>query len=110
MRKILAAAIATTMIAAASVAATTAPANAGNFSVHIGGWSHGGWGPGWHPGGWGYNAYAPVHVVPVTPTYHVGGGLTPHQQWCVGNFKTYDLNTNLYFYAIGKQKPCVSPY
>lgn len=111
MKKFATAAIAGTMIAAAALAASTVPASAGNFSLHIGGWGHPGWGPGWGPGpAWGYNAYAPVVVAPQPQPYYAGNNWSQHQAWCAAQFKTYNPHTNLYFYAVGKQKPCNSPF
>jgi hypothetical protein len=100
MRKIFAAAIATTVIAAASVAAT-APASAGSFNLHIGGF---GWG---NPYYGGYYTPAPVYVAPA-PVYT--GGWQAHVNWCSNHYVTYNPATDLYFYAPGKQKHCNSPY
>ncbi len=110
MRKILAAAIATTLIAAASVAVTAAPANAGGIYVGIGGWGSG-WGP-----GYGYYGYHHPRVVAVPvyeddyDDYDTGGLPEAHVDWCDDHYQTYDEDTNLYFYKPGKQRQCVSPY
>jgi hypothetical protein len=33
-----------------------------------------------------------------------------HVAWCHNHYQTYDESTNLYYYAIGKQRECNSPY
>lgn len=33
-----------------------------------------------------------------------------HTEWCDAHYKTYDEDTNLYYYAPGKQRECVSPF
>jgi hypothetical protein len=99
MRKIFAAAIATTVIAAASVAAT-APASAGSFNLHIGGF---GWGAPY------YGGYYPAPVV-VAPAPVYGNSWQAHVNWCSSHYVTYNPSTDLYFYAPGKQRHCNSPY
>lgn len=107
MRKIFATAIATSMIAAASIAAT--PASAGGFGLYVGGY---GWGGGYHHG-WGHH-YAPEIYVDVEPSYsepvYAETAGDPHTAWCIDRFQTYDPQTDLYFYAPGKQRHCNSPY
>lgn len=94
MRKILATAFATTLIAAASVAATT-PANA--ISFHFG------------VGGFGYHHYAPHVYVEAPVVYDSYSDWDLHADWC-SKYKTWNPKTNLYYYVPGKQKPCISPY
>ncbi len=49
----------------------------------------------------------PVYVQPqyVEPVY-----LTPHQQWCLGRWRSYDLRTNTYRPYSGGWRYCSSPY
>ena len=100
MRKIVATAVATSLIAAASVAATTAPASAGFYF----GLGHGFGFHGYH--GYGYTP----HVYVEAPVYDEDdSGWDQHAAWC-SRYKTWDEDTNLYYYAVGKQRPCISPY
>ena len=33
-----------------------------------------------------------------------------HVHWCEARYKTYNRYTDLYYYKVGKQRHCVSPY
>jgi len=106
MRKLLATAAATAVIAVASVAATTAPASAG-FYFGVGGFGPHGY---HHHHGYGYGGGVVVEV-PVYEEYDASGvRYDRHVEWCGDHYKTYDEDTNLYFYKPGLQRECVSPF
>ena len=100
MTKFLATTISVAMLALASVATTSAPAQADNFHLSSGGfgggWGHGGYGWG---GGWG-----PGIVVN-------NGNWDDHVDWCYDHKgPSYDPQDNTYVNGNGKVKFCNSPF
>lgn len=50
----------------------------------------------------------PVYVQPVPQAVPVG--LSPHDQFCLGKYKSYNIQTKHYLSFSGSYKLCVSPY
>jgi hypothetical protein len=94
MKKILV----TASAALVAAIAFAAPANAGNFNFSIG---VGGWGPGWYGPG-----YGGIYVG--TP---YNNAWAAHIDWCYDHKgPSYNPNTNTYVNKYGKVKYCNSPY
>ena len=99
MKKILVTASAA-LFATVAIAASTAPASAGNFSFNFG---VGGWGPGWYGPGWG--------GVYVGGPHYNSNAWALHVDWCYDNKgPTYNPGNNTYVNHNGKLKYCNSPY
>lgn len=98
-------ALAATLLTAASVAVSAAPALAGGgISFGFGGGGYGPYGGGpWYPG-----HHAGIYV-DVAPTPHYNHSWKKHVKWCFNHFKTYNPNTNHFKTKWGPQE-CVSPY
>jgi hypothetical protein len=93
MRKLLATAITTLLVASASVMAT--PASAGSFNLTIGGFG----------GGWGGYGFGPgIYVQPQQNSWQA------HVNWCFANKgPSYNPSSNMYF-KNGQWKYCYSPF
>lgn len=54
------------------------------------------------------------HYINPSPSSHSVHVLNPfswkHIHWCKSHYKTYNPDTDLYYYAPGLQRQCVSPY
>ena len=50
----------------------------------------------------------PVYVQPVPQAVPVG--LSPHDQYCLGKYKSYNIQTKRYLSFSGQFKVCLSPY
>jgi hypothetical protein len=109
MKKLLATGVAT-LFAATLLAATAVPASAGGFSIGIGAGGYDSdddWDDDWDDDS---------DIVIEVPTYTEDDDdddeemNSDHREWCENEYKTYDAETNLYYYAVGKQRECDSPY
>jgi BA14K-like protein len=120
------------LVAASSAAVTTAEAQPG--------WKNGGWNQGYNYKKRynknyykNYNNYNPVApflfgsivglaigsaLAPPPPPYpypypaygpDYGYG-SPHVQWCLSHYRTYNPQTNTYFVRVGVPAVCISPY
>lgn len=99
MKKIFATAVATAMIAATSVAVTSAPASAGSFNFSLGLYAP------VSPYYGGY--YAPAPVYPVAPV----GNWQAHVAYCYSKYpNSYNPNTNTWKGFNGVTYICHSPY
>ena len=105
MRKIATLGVAA-VFAALTFTAATAPAQAGGISFGFGGYDDYGWDNDWDDDDYGI-------VVEIDPDDYVvdededDGDY--HVSWCKSHYQTYDEDTDMYFYAPGKQKYCNSP-
>lgn len=102
MRKIVTFGIAA-VFATLPLAMTTIPANAGGISFGFGGIGHHYYHDGWYDSG---------IVIEVEPEDmdDEDTDWEKHVSWCDDQFETYDEDTDMYFYASGKQKHCISPW
>ena len=105
MKKLLATGFA--IVAAATVAITAAPASA--FSIGFGSdFGHGDWDDHyWHDDG----VYIEFDVDDYDYDYDDSySNWDAHVDYCEERYQTYDPDTNLYYYAVGEQTECDSPY
>jgi len=111
MRKILVTASAA-LFATLAVAALPTSASAGGISVGFG-YGYGGYNDDWYD--YHHGVVVEVPIVVEDDDYddyddYDDEDSDAHTEWCEENYKTYDEDTNLYFYKPGKQKECVSPF
>jgi hypothetical protein len=97
------------VFAALTFTAATAPAQAGGISFGFGDYDDDfGFDSDY---GWDDDDYG--IVVEIDPEDYVMDGDEDdddyHVTWCKNHFQTYDEDTDMYFYAPGKQKHCNSP-
>jgi len=93
-------------------AVTTAPAQAGGISFGFGGGDYG-WDSDY---GWDDDDYGGI-VVEIDPEDFIveedddddDDDDSSHVSWCKRQYQTYDEDTDMYFYAPGKQRHCNSP-
>jgi hypothetical protein len=93
MRTILASLTAAALIAVASVATTSGPANAGGISFSFGNGHHG------------------FDIEFEVPVYDYDEYTwDDHVEWCEDNYHTYDEDTDTYAYAPGQRTRCIAPF
>ena len=93
MRKILATAVATAVITAASVAVTSVPANAASFNFNLG-----------FGGPFGGHTFFPGPLHPA-PSWQA------HVNYCYANYpNSYNPHTNTWVNLLGTTQICHSPY
>jgi hypothetical protein len=106
MRKLLVTGAAA-LFATLAIAAMPATANAGGISF---GFGYGGYDDDWYDYDDGIVVEVPIVVEDDYDYDDDEDDSDAHTEWCEEHYQTYDEDTNLYFYAIGKQKECVSPF
>jgi hypothetical protein len=106
MRKILALGAAAAF-AALSLTMTAVPANAGGISFGFGGYDSD-WDD--YDGGIVLEFDTDDIYVPDVEYEVEDDGDDRHVEWCEAAYDTYDADTDLYYYAIGKQRHCISPW
>jgi hypothetical protein len=99
MRKFVTLGIAA-VFAALPLAMTTMPANAGGISFGFGGYGYDDW----------YDDDIVIELDVDDIDIDDVSDMDRHTEWCEDHFQTYDEDTDLYFYAPGKQKHCESPW
>lgn len=105
MRKILALGAAAAF-AAFSLTMTAVPASAGGISFGFGG---GDWDDD-YGGGIVLEFDTEDMYVPEVEYETDYDSDDRHTDWCESQYQTYDEDTDLYFYAPGKQRQCISPW
>jgi hypothetical protein len=109
MRKIATLGVAA-VFAALSFATITAPAQAGGISFGFGGYDDDfGYDNDWDDD-YGGGVYVEIDPDDYVVEDDSDDGDDRHTAWCESHYQTYDEDTDMYFYAAGKQKRCISPW
>lgn len=92
------------VFAALTFTAATAPAQAGGMSFGLGGL-------GGHDSDFGveFEIEPEDFIVEEVEEVDEDSDLSDHVAWCSERYQTYNEETDMYFYAPGKQRRCVSP-
>lgn len=103
MRKFVTLGIAA-VFAALPLAMTTMPANAGGISFGFGDFGYDGYDH------WDDDDGIVIELDTDDIDIDDVSDMDRHTEWCEDQYQTYDEDTDLYFYAPGKQKQCISPW